>query len=150
MEPVELLLNMAAAMTERTTLIYVRVAAAAGGGVSEVKWGGGRMCRLLLSACLLLCLPACRLCQHRSLFIVHSLAVLTLMPAADPIPSVAPPPISLSLSLLLSFSVCLGLAWLGSARIQSLLPWATIEIMDFMCHKLLLMQQSNIYDDNSR
>lgn len=58
--------------------------------------------------------------------------------------------LSLSLSLLLSFSVCLGLAWLGSARIQSLLPWATIEIMDFMCHKLLLMQQSNIYDDNSR
>lgn len=111
---------------------------------------GGMMCRLLLSACLLLCLPACRLCQHRSLFIVRSLAVLTLMPAADPIPSVAPPPISLSLSLLLSFSVCLGLAWLGSARIQSLLPWATIEIMDFMCHKLLLMQQSNIYDDNSR
>lgn len=40
MEPVELLLNMAAAMTERTTLIYVRVAAAAGGGVSEVEWGG--------------------------------------------------------------------------------------------------------------
>lgn len=114
MEPVELLLNMAAAMTERTTLIYVRVAAAAGGGVSEVKWGG-RMCRLLLSACLLLCLPACRLCQHRSLFIVRSLAVLTLMPAADPIPSVAPPlPHSLSLYLccFLSLSV---LAWLGLA-----------------------------------
>lgn len=117
MEPVELLLNMAAAMTERTTLIYVRVAAAAGGGVSEVKWGGG-MCRLLLSACLLLCLPACRLCQHRSLFIVRSLAVLTLMPAADPIPSVAPP-LSTSLSHFISAAFFLCLSWLGLAWLCS-------------------------------
>lgn len=58
MEPVELLLNMAAAMTERTTLIYVRVAAAAGGGVSEVKWGGeGCAAFSCLPACFSVCLP---------------------------------------------------------------------------------------------
>lgn len=69
------------------------------------------------------CLPACRLCQHRSLFIVRSLAVLTLMPAADPIPSVAPP---LSLSLFISaaaaFFLCLswlGLAWLCSDTVAA-------------------------------
>lgn len=58
MEPVELLLNMAAAMTERTTLIYVRVAAAAGGGVSEVKWGEGCAAFFCLPACFSVCLPA--------------------------------------------------------------------------------------------
>lgn len=151
MEPVELLLNMAAAMTERTTLIYVRVAAAAGGGVSEVEWGGkdvppSPVCQpASLSACLSP-LPA-------SFFIYCSLLGCVNLDASGWSDSeCCSPPLSLSLSLLLllSFSVCLGLAWLGSARIQSLLPWATIEIMDFMCHKLLLMQQSNIYDDNSR
>lgn len=73
-------------------------------------------------ACLPVYLSACRLCQHRSLFIVRSLAVLTLMPAADPIPSGAPPSLSVSISAAAAFFLCLSvssLTWLGSDTVAA-------------------------------
>lgn len=124
------------------------------------KWSQvrGRMCRLLLSACLLLCLPACRLCQHRSLFIVRSLAVLTLMPAADPIPSVAPPP-SLSLSLYLCCFLSLSvLAWLGLAllgysrccRGRQLKLWILCVISFYWCNNQIFMMTIPADNDDDK
>jgi len=59
------------------------------------------------------------------------------------------PPPRLILYLLFASFGCINLGLIRFQR-RNFTRGPTIEIMDFMCHKLLLMQQSNIYDDNSR
>lgn len=111
MEPVELLLNMAAAtMTERTTLIYVRWRG--GRGLERERERGGAS-PTRLPACLPHPLSA-------SFFIYCSLLGCVNLDASGWSDSecTASSPHSLLLYPAAAFLLCLGLAWLGPNRLS--------------------------------